>query len=53
MKRLFVFASLLLSTAASAQNFPSKPLRIVVPYGSGGAPDVLARMLAHKMTDSP
>ena len=34
-----------------AQAFPSKPVRLVVPYGAGGAPDVLARTLAAKLTE--
>ena len=37
------------SPAASAQNFPSRPLRFIVPYGPGGAPDLLPRLLAPRM----
>jgi len=32
-----------------AQSFPARPVRLVVPYGSGGAPDVLSRTLAQKL----
>lgn len=38
--------------AASAANFPSKPMRIVVPYPAGGATDMLARMIGQKFTDT-
>jgi tripartite-type tricarboxylate transporter receptor subunit TctC len=39
-------AALLLATAsARAENFPSKPVHILVPYAAGGAVDVLARTL--------
>jgi tripartite-type tricarboxylate transporter receptor subunit TctC len=36
---------------ASAQGFPSKPIRIVVPFAAGGSSDVLARAIAKSMTE--
>jgi len=46
-------AALLLAVAAQAvgQSFPSKPLRIIVPFPPGGAVDPLVRALASGMTD--
>ena len=38
-----------LATTAGAQEFPSKPLRIVVPYAAGGATDVTSRTIAPKL----
>ncbi len=38
-----VLASLVLSAAALAQSFPSKPVTIMVPYPAGGLSDVMAR----------
>ena len=38
------------TTAASADPFPSKPVRIFVPYAAGGAVDVLARTLGQALT---
>src|SRR3954467_4143760 len=35
-----------------AQNFPSKPVRIVVPYPAGGPIDMTTRPLAQKLTDA-
>ena len=37
---------------AFGQNFPSRPVTIVVPYGPGGVPDVLARTLAARMKEA-
>src|SRR3981189_3237121 len=46
---LALLASLALSTVASAQNFPSRPLTIIVPFSAGGPSDVMARILAERM----
>lgn len=35
--------------AATAQNWPSKPLRMIVPVQAGSAPDVVARLFADKL----
>jgi len=37
---------------AAAQSYPAKPVRIIVPYGTGSATDALARLIAQKMSDS-
>jgi tripartite-type tricarboxylate transporter receptor subunit TctC len=38
--------ALMFSTAASAQNWPTKAVRMIVPFGTGGGTDIQARLLA-------
>jgi tripartite-type tricarboxylate transporter receptor subunit TctC len=46
-----VLVCVLFAQGAWAQNFPSKPLRIVVPFGAGGVADLTARTVAQKMAE--
>jgi len=43
---------LLAAFAASAQPFPSKPIRLIVPYSTGSATDALARLIAQRLSDT-
>ena len=43
---------LLLPLVAPAQDYPAKPVRIVVPYSAGGNADILGRTLAQKLGDA-
>ena len=49
-----VFAATILAlvplTSVLAQEFPSKPVRFVVPYAAGGSGDLLARLLGTKLS---
>jgi tripartite-type tricarboxylate transporter receptor subunit TctC len=49
---LFGACSVFCVAAATAQSFPSKPVRIVVPFTPGGTADVLARLIGQKMSDA-
>jgi len=41
--------SLLCVSGAAAQNYPTRPVTIIVPYAAGGGTDLLARMVAQKL----
>ena len=47
-----VCAAMVLATFAHAQSFPSKPIRIVVPFGAGGIADLSARTIAQALSSS-
>jgi tripartite-type tricarboxylate transporter receptor subunit TctC len=45
-------ACILASAMADAQNYPSKPVRIIVPFSAGSGSDVFARTLGPKFTET-
>ena len=44
-------AAALSATPALAQNYPTKPVRLIIPFPPGGATDILGRVMAQKLTD--
>jgi tripartite-type tricarboxylate transporter receptor subunit TctC len=53
MKRTGVAALMLLAaTAVGAQQYPNKPIRMIVPYAPGGGSDIVARIVGQRMTEA-
>jgi tripartite-type tricarboxylate transporter receptor subunit TctC len=55
---VFAFALIaftLVSGLAFAQqsNYPSRPVRVIVPYAPGGGADVIARVISQKLSETP
>jgi tripartite-type tricarboxylate transporter receptor subunit TctC len=55
MKVPFILAAAVLSlpaAAMAAESYPTRPIRIVVPFSPGGGNDIVARFVAQRMTES-
>src|SRR5689334_15283461 len=49
-KLLFLF--IFLSCGASAQHYPSRPIRFIVPFPPGGGNDIVGRIVALKLAEA-
>jgi tripartite-type tricarboxylate transporter receptor subunit TctC len=52
IRSAFALLLALAAAAASAQSYPTHPVKVVVPYAVGGSADVFGRFLAAKLSDS-
>src|ERR1700758_3623884 len=50
-RRLAIVLCLLLPCAAAAEDFPSKPIRLIVPFPPGGPNDIIARVVGQRMSE--
>ena len=51
IRSLLLGLALLCPALAMAQDFPNKPIRLIVPFPPGGPNDIIARTVAHRMSD--
>ncbi len=49
-KVLFVLGMLFAAASFAQQDFPSKPIRIVIPFPPGGATDLITRKIGEQLT---
>jgi len=47
---LLAAAAVLAATAATAQNYPARPITMIVPFAAGGPTDIIARIVSEHMT---
>ena len=52
MRALLVLVLASWTASASAQSFPTKPIRMVVPFPAGGTTDIVARLVGQRMQES-
>ena len=49
---LLGLVTLALHPVATAQSYPNKPIKMIVPFPAGGTTDIVARIVAQKMSES-
>jgi tripartite-type tricarboxylate transporter receptor subunit TctC len=48
---LAIYFTLALSSAALAQDYPSRTIKLIVPTGAGGITDILARLVGKSISE--
>jgi tripartite-type tricarboxylate transporter receptor subunit TctC len=52
VRTILTIAALGVAAIASAQDYPTKVVRILVPYSAGGPVDIVARGMAQKLSEN-
>jgi tripartite-type tricarboxylate transporter receptor subunit TctC len=51
LERWVAFAAFTFAGVAAGQDFPTRPIRMIVPYAAGGGADAVARIISQKLTE--
>ena len=51
IRKTVILAVFLLPASAPAQTYPSKPVRVIVPFAPGGGADYMARLMGQRLAD--
>src|SRR5687768_18514692 len=51
LQRFALLSFLVMTTGAAAQSFPSKPIRVVIPFVAGGSSDIVGRAIGSKFQE--
>src|SRR4051812_26641221 len=49
MRRLFLLLALIVSTGVTAQSFPARPIRLIIPQAAAGTTDTIARAIGQAL----
>ena len=52
MRPMLLAGSALAAGVAVAQDYPNRPIRLIIPYGTGGVTDITARVIAPRISDN-
>lgn len=52
MRAILLVAAVLAAFSASAQQYPVKPVRVIIPFPAGGGADIFGRLIARKLQDN-
>jgi len=52
VRRLWIFVLLVFCSALQAQQYPAKPVKVIIPYPPGSTPDIVGRTLSTKLQEA-
>src|SRR3979490_2339078 len=52
IRRSFLLLAMLAAAGVSAQTYPTKPVKIIVPFSPGGSVDMVARLVGKRLSET-